>query len=84
MSNPSTRLSLHWGTDDDVEDINRYAVEGYLPVRLGQTFKSDVASCRVVHKLGRGSFSTVWLARTLNDAVFSLGGISASTFMQLN
>ncbi|THU98861.1 hypothetical protein K435DRAFT_795367 [Dendrothele bispora CBS 962.96] len=71
MSNQPKRHSLHWGTDDSVEDIDRYAPGGYHPFRLGDILKSERASYRVLHKLGRGSFSTVWLARTLNDVISS-------------
>lgn len=68
MSVQPTRLSLHWGTDDNVEDIDRYVAGGYHPVRLGDTLRSDVATYRILHKLGRGSFATVWLAATLENA----------------
>ena len=61
----STRISLQWGEHEDVEDINRYAAGGYHPVRLVDMFKSNIATYRVLHKLGRGSSATVWLAQTL-------------------
>jgi len=71
MPTQPTRYSLYWGTDDNVEDINRYTTGGYHPIRLGDILESDTKSYHVIHKLGRGSFSTVWLARTLNDAASS-------------
>ncbi len=46
---------------DDVEDIERYAPGGFHPVHLGDAFAEE--RYRVVHKLGFGGFSTVWLAR---------------------
>ncbi|EPT02379.1 hypothetical protein FOMPIDRAFT_1022938 [Fomitopsis schrenkii] len=72
MSSQPARLSLHWGTDDNVEDINRYVSGGYHPVRLGDALRSDVANYRILHKLGRGSFATVWLATPMEDAQLSL------------
>ncbi|KAF8965093.1 kinase-like domain-containing protein [Flammula alnicola] len=67
-------LSFHWGTADGVEDINRYVPGGFHPVHLGNTFRSDKATYRVLNKLGHGSFSTVWLARTVNDGHESSSG----------
>ncbi|KAF8971351.1 kinase-like domain-containing protein [Flammula alnicola] len=67
-------LSFHWGTADGVEDINRYAPGGFHPVHIGNTFRSDKATYRVLNKLGHGSFSTVWLARTVNDGHESSSG----------
>ncbi|KAA8896012.1 kinase-like domain-containing protein [Sphaerosporella brunnea] len=43
-----------------VEDVNRYCPGGYHPVYLGAVFNSRYV---VLHKLGFGTFSTVWLAR---------------------
>ncbi|KAH9919043.1 kinase-like domain-containing protein [Fomitopsis serialis] len=71
MSSQPARLSLHWGTDDTVEDINRYVNGGFHPIRLGDVLRSDVANYRILHKLGRGSFATVWLAATMEDAQLS-------------
>ncbi|KAF9559504.1 kinase-like protein [Agrocybe pediades] len=46
---------------EGVEDLERYCAGGYHPVTLETTFKSG--RYKVVHKLGYGSYSTVWLAR---------------------
>ncbi|KNZ73335.1 Serine/threonine-protein kinase SRPK1, partial [Termitomyces sp. J132] len=45
---------------DDVEDLEQYSPGGYHPVHI-----DDVLNGRycIVHKLGFGSYSTVWLAR---------------------
>lgn len=44
----------------DQERISRYRPGGYHPVCLGDKFNQD--RYRVVHKLGWGGYSTVWLA----------------------
>ncbi|KAK2603658.1 hypothetical protein QQS21_004131 [Conoideocrella luteorostrata] len=45
---------------DEVEDIFRYAVGGFHPVRIGDCYHDRY---RVVHKLGHGACATIWLAR---------------------
>ena len=62
MSSASARVlePLHrW--QEDVENLEAYRSGGYHPVLLGDTYRQD-RYC-VVHKLGYGSFSTVWLAK---------------------
>ncbi len=46
---------------DDIEHIEGYRTGGFYPVHIGATFAKE--RYRVVHKLGCGGFSTVWLAR---------------------
>ena len=59
-------LSLYWDVDDNVEDIHRYTVGGFHPVRLGDVVSSSSTSqYRILHKLGRGAFATVWLAEAV-------------------
>ena len=72
--------TFHWYCDEgSVEDIARYRLGGYHPVKLGDCFstfpaKSTNQSCttlpryRVLHKLGHGSFATVWLARDMSPS----------------
>lgn len=63
-------LSLHWDADDNVEAYRRYTTGGYHPVCLGDVLaaSADAKQYRVLHKLGHGSFSTVWLATDLHLA----------------
>ncbi|KAK9374657.1 protein kinase [Lipomyces chichibuensis] len=46
---------------DDVEQIENYRTGGFHPVSIGDSFSRG--RYRVLHKLGFGGFSTVWLAR---------------------
>lgn len=46
---------------ENAEDLERYLTGGYHPVKLGDKFCGSRYT--VVHKLGKGSYSTVWLAR---------------------
>lgn len=52
------------GDMDDIEDIQRYRLGGFHPVHIGDVLGHKY---RVLHKLGCGGFSTVWLARDLAD-----------------
>ncbi|KAG7090643.1 hypothetical protein E1B28_009744 [Marasmius oreades] len=46
---------------DEIENIEDYEPGGYHPISIGDTF--DLGRFRVLHKLGFGGSSTVWLAR---------------------
>lgn len=50
-----------YNCDVDAEPLFRYRPGGFHPVHLGDTFKEG--RYRVIHKLGYGGFSTIWLAR---------------------
>ena len=55
----------------NAEDAELYKIGGLHPIHIGDTLKED--RYRIVHKLGFGSFSTVWLARdTLQQFYVSL------------
>ncbi|KAL8894198.1 MAG: hypothetical protein Q9192_004526 [Flavoplaca navasiana] len=59
-----TQHSYHkliYQQQDDVEDLEVYQPGGYHPVNVGDVFSNG--RYRVVHKLGWGSYSTVWLVR---------------------
>ena len=65
----------HW--HEDVENLEMYSPGGYHPVQLGDEFSQG--RYRVIHKLGYGSFSTVWLARDhIEDRYVSLKIITAA------
>ncbi|KAF8887120.1 kinase-like protein [Infundibulicybe gibba] len=46
---------------DDIEDLEKYCPGGYHPVSIGDVFSNG--RYKVLHKLGFGGSSTVWLAR---------------------
>lgn len=46
---------------DNIEQIEDYRIDGFHPVHLGDTFADG--RFHILHKLGYGGFSTVWLAR---------------------
>lgn len=49
--------------DDDVEEIEDYRPGGFHPISIGDTF--DDGRYKILHRLGFGGSSTVWLARDL-------------------
>ncbi|KAH8880792.1 kinase-like protein [Thozetella sp. PMI_491] len=54
----------YWGLDQvDAEDPEAYCEGGYCPVEISQVLEKRF---KIIHKLGWGGFSTVWLARELN------------------
>lgn len=57
----TSEKSTDSGEDDEADDegLSGYRRGGYHPVNLGETYSSG--RYRVVHKLGWGQFSTVWL-----------------------
>ncbi|RDA94481.1 hypothetical protein CP533_2304 [Ophiocordyceps camponoti-saundersi (nom. inval.)] len=55
----TTTTSVEYGYIHGVEDLSDYRQGGYHPVRINDRLNKRYL---VVHKLGHGSFSTVWLA----------------------
>src|SRR3954469_6636247 len=49
---------------DGLEDIEKYCPGGFHPVALGDILADKF---KILHKLGSGGFSTVWLARDLQQ-----------------
>lgn len=65
----------HW--QEDVENLEAYCSGGYHPVKLGDLFSRG--RYEIIHKLGHGSFSTVWLARdSVAEKFVSLKVITAN------
>lgn len=59
----SSNASSSWVSYQLIEGVGRldyYLPGGYHPLQIGDRFHERY---RVVHKLGHGSFSTIWLAR---------------------
>lgn len=54
---------------EDVEDVEKYVPGGYHPVDIGDRLgpAGDSHHYTILHKLGFGGFSTVWLARCSRD-----------------
>lgn len=46
---------------EDIENLNNYRPGGFHPVLLGDSFQDG--RYIVVHKLGYGSYATVWLVK---------------------
>lgn len=48
---------------EDIEPFERYSIGGYYPARINERLVSSSSRYDIVHKLGHGTYSTVWLAR---------------------
>lgn len=57
---------LIYQPQDDVEDLEGYQLGGYHPVKVGDVNSDERYT--IVHKLGWGSYSTVWLARDAHSS----------------
>ena len=63
LMEPVTACSFYFG-GPGLESTHKYRYGGYHPVHLGDVYCERY---RVIHKLGFGSYSTVWLARDLQS-----------------
>ncbi|KAL8840026.1 MAG: hypothetical protein Q9170_001510 [Blastenia crenularia] len=64
MTEHAHRKSIyHW--QEDVEYLERYNFGGYHPVQLSDRYSDG--RYQIVHKLGFGSYSTVWLGLDLSS-----------------
>ncbi|TGJ79818.1 hypothetical protein E0Z10_g8936 [Xylaria hypoxylon] len=52
---------------DHVENVEKYVPGGYYPVDIGDRIGTNDKRFVVLHKLGFGGFSTVWLVRSCRD-----------------
>lgn len=54
---------------DTTEDIARYVPGGYHPILIGDHIgPTNEPRYRIVHKLGYGSYATVWLAQKMDSS----------------
>lgn len=60
-SNASPRYEDVYIPEVDLEDFEDYIIGGYHPTVIGDYFHDG--RYKVVHKLGFGGYSTIWLAR---------------------
>ncbi|KIM47136.1 hypothetical protein M413DRAFT_23398 [Hebeloma cylindrosporum] len=62
-------IPVYWdGEGEDVEDPECYIIGGFHPIILGDVLTAHCPprQYRILHKLGRGAYATVWLAETLH------------------
>ncbi|EPE32977.1 Protein kinase-like (PK-like) [Glarea lozoyensis ATCC 20868] len=64
---------------DNVEDIENYRPGGFHPIHIGDELQDRY---KIVHKLGYGGFSTVWLARDKVDEQYVALKILAASSQQ--
>lgn len=60
MENYDTQHKIEYMPYEDVEKLERYRPGGYHPVTIGEQLDGRYS---IVHKLGFGAYSTIWLAR---------------------
>ncbi|KAK0111103.1 hypothetical protein ONS95_001480 [Cadophora gregata] len=72
---------------DDVEDVEKYVIGGCHPVNIGDVLGEKEKRYEVIHKLGSGGFSTVWLVRLVSTHRYhalKILGANATDDMELN
>ncbi|KAF8870261.1 kinase-like protein [Gymnopilus junonius] len=72
MASASPNLTLndfHFCSMDSTEEIPQYIPGGYHPIAIGDILgTNDSCRYRIMHKLGYGSYSTVWLAQKTDSS----------------
>lgn len=64
---------FHFDSMDTTEEQERYCPGGFHPVAIGDMLDPDARLAlperryRILHKLGFGSYATVWLARDIRS-----------------
>ena len=72
-----SHLKLLYRWQEEVENLEDYCSGGFHPIKLGDEYCQG--RYRIVHKLGYGSYSTVWLARdSAADRYVSLKVVAAN------
>ena len=66
---PEPLRRIYCLASDETEDPERYREGGYHPILLGDELHQG--RYRIVHKLGHGSYSTVWLVRDQQKAQYA-------------
>lgn len=74
MKGPMRRAPFQCGAFS--EPVMEYRKGGYHPTHLGDTFNDG--RYKIMHKLGWGSYSTVWLAKDLVLVYSAVIGLSFS------
>ena len=64
----SKRQPIVYVWNEDVESLEDYCPGGYHPVHIGDTFSAG--RYEVIHKLGHGSYSTVWLCKDIPQQLY--------------
>ncbi|KAK4125520.1 kinase-like protein [Parathielavia appendiculata] len=75
MGPSRVKLYHHTGfmVREHVEDVERYMPGGYHPVDISDTITNHQDDYTVLHKLGYGGFSTVWLVKRQRKQLDSAG-----------
>jgi serine/threonine-protein kinase SRPK3 len=60
-SNSSERHETVYAPEVDLEDFENYTTGGFHPIIIGDSFQNG--RYKIVHKLGFGGYSTIWLTR---------------------
>lgn len=71
------RPERRYHLQEETEYLEQYCAGGYHPVKLGDEFSNH--QYRIVHKLGFGSYSTVWLAKDAQSKKHVAIKINAAT-----
>lgn len=77
-SDTLTSSSVVYQWQEDVENLEPYRSGGYHPTHINDCYHNN--RYEIVHKLGSGSYSTVWLAKDHHENRFVALKIVAAEF----